>query len=174
MCHLYELEIYHFHFKTSKTERKELIDYTHKLCPVWRITSGAIQYGVPFIDFAPVIVACSNVHDSSIQYIDGMIGYDPGEKTKEITRRKIRNDNRRNSAIPVQQLSLMHQSLQVLCTPYYQQGCWLPERSRPHNQICICNMYIYDACSMSTCVFVCVCARARVYLWREREREREM
>ena len=32
--------------------------FSHKLCPVCRITSGAIQYGVPFIDFAPVIVAC--------------------------------------------------------------------------------------------------------------------
>ena len=28
---------------------------TYKLWPVWSITSGAIQYGVPFIDFAPVV-----------------------------------------------------------------------------------------------------------------------
>lgn len=31
--------------------------FTYKLAPVWSITSGAIQYGVPFIDLAPVIVA---------------------------------------------------------------------------------------------------------------------
>ena len=29
----------------------------YKLCPVWRITSGAIQYGVPFMDLAPEMVA---------------------------------------------------------------------------------------------------------------------
>jgi hypothetical protein len=32
---------------------------SYKLCPVWRMTSGAIQYGVPFIDLAPFIVACN-------------------------------------------------------------------------------------------------------------------
>lgn len=30
---------------------------SYKLWPVWRMTSGAIQYGVPFIDLAPDTVA---------------------------------------------------------------------------------------------------------------------
>lgn len=38
----------------------ELFEFSYcsyKLWPVWRITSGAIQYGVPFMDLAPETVA---------------------------------------------------------------------------------------------------------------------
>jgi hypothetical protein len=43
----------------DKYEENKLKHCSYKLCPVWRITSGAIQYGVPFIDLAPFIVACN-------------------------------------------------------------------------------------------------------------------
>lgn len=36
---------------------------SYKLCPVWTITSGAIQYGVPFIDLAAFKVAYKSNND---------------------------------------------------------------------------------------------------------------
>lgn len=40
----------------------------HKLCPVYRITSGAIQNGVPFIDLAPLIVAYTTEERKNKEY----------------------------------------------------------------------------------------------------------
>lgn len=47
--------------KNVNIYKHEIEIFPYKLCPVWRITSGAIQYGVPFIDLAPFIVACRNI-----------------------------------------------------------------------------------------------------------------
>jgi len=82
----------------------------YKLCPVCRMTSGAIQYGVPFIDLAPETVACSDkglirwIHISEVIFRN--TSYSIENKVGVVY-------SGADMCIPTPRPVLMHQNLQV-------------------------------------------------------------